>query len=141
MPGFLEKWVEDTARQRIVREESVIQSEYPAHTGSAAASGFCIPNSGSASLLLSVPSSRWFKPRTLWIHNMTAIQTEIRFYTVGSAADASATLGGIWIGPRETGLIALDGITVGDDLWAENVSGTSCMVRVTGILLESGPEN
>lgn len=140
MPQFVEKWVEDTARQRLVREESAIQSEYPAHTGSAMASGFCIPNSGSCSILLSIPSSRWFKPRTLWIHNRENAGTELQFFTAGSAADASATIGGIWLGPRETQFVALDGLTVGQDLWAMNVSGASALIRVAGMLLNSGPE-
>lgn len=141
LPGFLEKWVEDSARGRVTREISPIQSEWPAHTGSALASGFCIPNSGSCSLLMSVPSSRWFKPRTLWAHNRANAITELLFYAAGSAADASATIQGLWVGPRETAFIALDGITVGQDVWAMNVSGASVLIRMGGILLASGPEN
>lgn len=138
-PGFIESWVEDKARQRLVRDMSVIESEWPAHTGSALASGFRVPTSESCSILLSVPSSRWFKPRMLWVKNNNTQMNELNFYTLGSADDASATLGGLWIGPRETQFIALDGLTVGQDLWVSCLVG-SCEVRIAGILVKSGPE-
>lgn len=136
---FMETWVEDKARQRIVRDIAVIESEYPAHTGTALASGFRVPTSESCSILISVPSSRWFKPRMMWITNKNTVMNELNFYTLGSAGDASATLGGLWIGPRETQFIAFDGITLGQDLWVSCLVA-STEVRITGILVNSGPE-
>jgi len=142
MPGFLENWVEDKARNRIVREIGPLQSEWPAHTGSAVASGYLASlELGSCACLLSVPSSRWFKLRTLWITNNNAVMNKILLYTGGSnVGDVSGSLGEIWVGPRTTEFIAIDGITFGGDLHA------SCLVesigiRVAGILLSSGPEN
>lgn len=140
MPGFLENWVYDTARNRVVRGESLIQSEYPAHSGSAMASGFLAPAVGSASILLSIPSSRWFKPRTLILNNNNNVQNQVYLYGGGSAASCLATIAGIWVGPRETGFIALDGITVGGcDLYASTLQA-SMEIRVAGVLLRSGPE-
>lgn len=140
MPGFLENWVMDTARSRLVREESLVQSEYPAHSGSAVASGFLAPTSASASILLSIPSSRWFKPRTLIINNNNTAQNQVYLYGGGSAASCSATICGIWISPRATDFVALDGITVGGcDLYASALLG-SIELRVAGVLLKSGPE-
>jgi hypothetical protein len=135
----LEKWVQDTARDRIARELDPIQSEYPAHTGSAIASGYCTPNIGTASLLLSVPSKTWFKPRTLWIDNEAVGNAHLMLYAGGSAADASASQGGIAVNGNATLFVALDCITTGNDLWVD-ATVASCHVRVGGILIASGPE-
>ena len=140
MPQFIEKWVEDTARHRIIREIGTLESEWPAHGGSGVESGFCTPDSESCSILLSIPSSRWFKPRFLWVDNRSNVKSRITLYVTASAADASATIGGIWIGARETAFIALDGITVGTDIWV-TADDEPISVRIAGILLNSGPEN
>lgn len=143
MPEFIQKWVEDKARGRIVQETGVVESEWPAHTGSATASGYYFYSgavSESAVLLLSVPSSRWFKPRMLWVKNNNTVINELAFYEAGSAASCSATIQGLWIGPRETEFIALDGITIGGDMWMSGFVA-SCAVRVAGVLVNSGPEN
>ena len=143
MPGFLENWVEDTARNRLVREESPIQSEWPAHSGSAIASGFLAPAAASGSLLMSVPSSRWFKPKSLWLTNNNTVINQVNLYVAGSAASCSATIGGIWMQPRETAFIDLGigGVTVGGgDIYASTLAA-SMEIRIAGILLASGPEN
>ena len=140
MPQFIEKWVEDTARHRIIREIGTLESEWPAHTASGVASGMVLGDSGSCSLLLSVPSSRWFKPRTLWIQNSAGIQNEMMIYVGGSAGSCSATLGGAFVPAWDTQFVALDCITVGGDLWVGNSVG-HLRVRIAGILCNSGPEN
>ena len=143
MPQFVEKWVEDTARQRLVREESLIQSEYPALQASIAGSagyGYrYINDAGSASLLISVPSSRWFKPRTLWLHNLTNLNNRVQFYVLGSGGSCSASLPGVWIGPNTTEFIALDAITIDGDLYASNLV-SNIQMKIGGILLTSGPQ-
>ena len=139
MPEFIQKWVEDKARDRVIQEVGVIESEWPAHTGSAIASGFRTPTSESCSILLSIPSSKWFKPRMLWVDNENTIINRIYLY-VGSQG-ASASIGGLWIGPRETQFIALDGITCGGDDVYVSCLVASVHVRIAGILVESGPEN
>lgn len=144
MPGFLEVFVEDKARQRIVRDIAIIESEWPAFQASllgSAAKGF-IGNitSGSCSCLMSVPSSRWFKPRTIWLTNNNTANNKLFMYVGGSnAGDVSATLGEIWIGPRETGFIALDGITVDSDIHVSCLV-PSLGVRIAGILLKSAAQ-
>lgn len=140
MPGFLENWVTDSARDRVVREESQIQSEWPAHSGSAVASGFRAPTVGSASILLAIPSSRWFKPRTLWLNNNNNQANLVNLYVGGSAGDASATIGGIHINGIETQFVALDCFTVGGaDIYCSALLG-SIEMRIGGLLFESGPE-
>jgi hypothetical protein len=143
--GNLENWVEDTARQRLVREINVIQSEWPAHTSACVAlaaqtSGYATPNSGSASLILSVPSSKWFKLRYLIVDNETAVTNGIQFYAGGSAGVATQSLFQMHVGPYETPFIAMDCITVGRDIWA-NADVGNAHIRVGGILVASGPEN
>lgn len=143
MPQFIQKWVEDKARGQITQEVGVIESEWPAHTGSATASGYYFYSgavSESAVLLLSVPSSRWFKPRMLWINNMHNLANELTFYEMGSAASCSATIQGLRMLPQTTEFIAMDGITIGGDMWMSGLLD-SIAVRVTGILVNSGPEN
>lgn len=143
MGQFVEKWVEDTARQRLVREESPIQSEYPALQASLAGSagyGYrYINDAGSASPLISVPSSRWFKPRTLWLHNLTNLQNRVQFYILGSGASCSASMPGIWIGPNTTEFIALEAITIDGDLYVSNLV-SNIQMKIGGILLNSGPQ-
>lgn len=144
MPN-LEAWVEDTARQRLVRETDLVQSEWPAHTsatvaGAANTSGYATPNSGSASLILSVPSSRWFKWRMLIVDNQAGQNNHVDFYAGGSAAAATQSIFGMTIGPNATEFIALDCITVGKDLWANVTSAGNVGIRVGGILIQSGPE-
>ncbi len=136
----MDKWVMDLARGRKVREESQIQSEWPAHSTSGVASGYRTPASASCSLLMSVPSSRWFKPRMLVVDNENTNINRINLYLYGSAADASASIFGMWIGDRATEFVALDGLTVGGDIWVSCLLA-SCHVRIAGILLGSGPEN
>lgn len=138
--GNLESWVMDTARGRKVREESAIQSEWPAHSTSGVASGYRTPASASCSILMSVPSSRWFKPRMLIVDNENIAQNRINLYLYGSATDASASIFGLWVEQRVTEFIALDGLTVGGDIWVSCLLA-SCHVRIAGILLASGPEN
>lgn len=139
MPLFIENWVEDKARGRIVREMDAIESEWPAHTGSAIASGFRTPTSESCSILLSIPSGMWFKPRTLWVDNENTVMNRIYLY-VGSQG-ASGSIGGLWIQPRDTQFIALDGITCGGEDIYVSCLAASVHVRIAGILIESGPEN
>lgn len=139
---FLEKWVEDTARHRIIREIGIIESEYPTYqasiAGSAAKGYLNISDAGSASILLSVPSSRWFKPRMLWIHNITIAQNRVQFYIGGSGGSCSASLPGVWIDERDTVFIALDNITIDGDLYASNLV-SNIQMKIGGILLNSGP--
>lgn len=137
---FFEKFVEDKARGEVVREVGLIESEWPAHTGSGVASGYRLPDAGSCSILLSIPSGMWFKPRSLWVDNYGASKDRIVLYLLGSAGDASATIGGIWVGGNDTGFIPLDTLTVGQDIWVSGNLG-SVAVRIGGILLASGPEN
>jgi len=141
MPQFLENWVEDKARQRVLREMSVIESEWPAHTGSACASGYLQSvTTESCPLLLSVPSSRWFKPRMLWVCNNETQYNKILLYTGGSNTGAvSATIGEFWLGPREAQFLAIDCITVGGDIHVSALTN-SISLRIAGILLNSGPE-
>lgn len=140
MPFFMEKWVEDKARNRIIREVGIIESEWPAHTATGVASGYCVPDSGSASLLLSIPSATWFKPRMFWIFNSNSNPQELHFYVGGSAGSCSATLQGMYLQAWDTQFVALDGITLGADLYAQ-ATRTGAKVRVGGVLLASGPEN
>ena len=140
-PMFFEKWAEDSARGRIVREIDPIQSEFPAHSGSGVASGFQVADFGSASILLSIPSSTWFKPRMLWLTNYGAVKDKINLLVGGSVASCSATLGQIWVEGNDTAFIAMDGVTVGLDLWASGGTVGSIGVRIAGILVQSGPEN
>lgn len=137
---FISKWVEDKARSRVVREMDTIESEWPAHTATGVASGFRTPTSLECSILLSVPSSRWFKPRQLWVDNENIIMNRIYLYVLGSGASCSASLGGMWIQARETAFVAFDGITVGGDIYVSCLIA-SCHVRISGVLLGSGPEN
>lgn len=139
-PQLLSRWVNDSARDRDVKEISPIQSEWPAHSTSGVASGYRYPDAGSASILLSCPSSRWFKARTLWLDNYGANLDRIVLYVGGSAASCSATIGGFWVAQKSTELIAIDTITVGGDIWASGNLG-SIAIRIGGILLASGPEN
>ena len=143
MAIFLEKWVEDTARHRIIREIGVIESEYPAFqaslAGSAARGYLNIGDAGSASILLSVPSSRWFKPRMLWLHNLTNVQNRVQLYILGSGASCSASLPGAWVNPNDTAFIALDAITVDGDIYASNLV-SNIQIKIGGILLNSGPQ-
>lgn len=139
MEGFVENWVEDTARGRIVRSVGLIESEYPAHTGSAVASGFRAPASASCSILLSIPSATWFKEPRLWITNNNTVQNVAEFYLMGSAGDASATIGGIRINPLDTVFIDFPGLVVGEDIWVSCLVA-SLEVRIAGILCQSGPE-
>ena len=143
MPQFVEKWLEDLARQRLVREESFLQSEYPTFQASLAGStgrGYRYQDdAGSCSLLLSIPSSRWFKPRMLWLNNITNVANRIQFYIGGSAADASASLPGIWIGPNATEFVALDCITIDADLYASTLA-SNLQYKIGGILLNSAPQ-
>jgi len=143
--GHLENWVEDSSRQRLVREIDVIQSEWPAHTSACVAaaaqtSGYATPNSGSASLILAVPSGTWFKWRTLIVDNETAVMNTLAFYAGGSAGIATQSIFQMHIGGNETQFIALDCITFGRDLWA-NANVGNAHIRVGGILVGSGPEN
>lgn len=143
--GHVENWVYDTARQRLVRETDVIQSEWPAHTSATIAaaantSGYATPNSGSASLILSIPSSKWFKWRMLIVDNETTVTNQIEFYAGGSAGVATQSIFQMHIGGNETEFIAMDCITIGRDLWANADTGNA-HIRVGGILVESGPEN
>jgi hypothetical protein len=146
MPEFLQPEVEDKAHQRIVREIAIIEGEWPAHTSSGVASGYCTPNggcvaaSGNVSLLISVPSSTWFKPRTWWIDNENAAGNHLMVYAGGSALSCTATLGGLRVNGREIGIFAMDCITCGADLWIDALQ-PSCHVRVGGLLLVSAPEN
>lgn len=138
---LLEKWVEDRAKQRLVIEPSYLDSEYPAHgVASACASGWRSVTLGSGSLLLSIPSSRWFKPRMLWITNMNTAVQEIWLYLTDSAAAASATIGGFIVEPRTTNLFAMDCITLGGGDIYESCLVGSTVVRIAGILVSSGPE-
>jgi hypothetical protein len=144
MPNFVQPEVEDKARQRIVRDIALIDSEWPAHTLATSLtvnpSGFTTPNSGTASLLLSVPSSTWFKPRTWWFDNENTVAQHLMVYTGGPAASCYATLCGFRVNPLETALFAMDCITVGNDLWID-CTAASCHVRVGGILIMSASEN
>lgn len=145
--SHLEQWMEDSSRQRLVREIEPIQSEWPAHTSAVVAvaantSGYATPTSGSLVLLLSVPSSRWFKWRTMVIDNETLVTNFIDFYTgaaVANPAGATQSVFAMHIGPRETEFIAMDNITCGQDLYA-NASTGNCHIRVGGLLIQSGPE-
>lgn len=139
----LELWIEDKARQRLVREMDPIQSEWPAYQASlfgSAANGFIdAVGSGSGSMLISVPSSRWFKPRTLWLWNGHSQNNILLMYLGGSGGSCSATIGQIHISPLATEFIALDAITVDEDIFV-SVLRASLGVRIAGILLDSGPQ-
>jgi hypothetical protein len=140
MPQFIQPEVEDKARQRIVRDIALIDSEWPAHTGAAVASGYYSSSvTAGTSLLLSVPSSTWFKPRTWWFDNENAAAAHLMVYAGGPPASCSATIGGFRINGNETAIFAMDCITVGADLWIDVFA--SCHVRVGGILVLSAPEN
>ena len=147
MPQYLEVWVEDSSRGRLVREIEPIQSEYPAHTSATIAaaantSGYETPSQASTFLLLSVPSGFWFKFRTLIVDNETAVTNNLEFYCgSGMATPGAATqsLFAMHIGPNETEFIALDCITVGRDLFVY-ASHSNCHIRVGGFLVPSGPE-
>jgi len=141
LPKLISKWVWDTARNRKVKEIDPIQSEWPAHTATGLASGFQVADRGSASILLSIPSACWFKPRMFWLTNYGTLQDKVNLYVGGSAASCSATIGQIWVGANDTVFVAMDGLTVGQDLWLSGGVSGSIGVRVTGILLGSGPEN
>jgi hypothetical protein len=143
--GHLENWVEDSARQRLVRSIDPIQSEWPAHTSATVAaaantSGYATPNSGSASLILAIPSSKWFKWRTLIVDNETGVTNTLAFYAGGSAAAATQSIFQMHLNGNETQFIALDCITVGRDIWANAAVGNA-HIRVGGLLVQSGPEN
>lgn len=146
--GHLENWLEDTARQRLVRETDTLQSEWPAHTSATIAaaantSGYVSPASMSGSIALAIPSSRWFKWRTLIIDNDTLVTNQIHFVTgagASTAALATQSIFAMHIGPRETEFIAMDNITIGQDLYAI-ASTAGAHIRVGGILITSGPEN
>jgi len=139
----IETWVEDSARHRIVREMDVVQSEWPAYQASllgSAAHGYIGGIvSGSGSILLSVPSSRWFKPRTVWLWNGNVAQNGLFMYVGGSGGSCSASLGVIYVGPYETGFVAVDTITVDGDIWVSCLK-PSLGVRIGGVLLNSGPQ-
>jgi len=140
MPLYLEKWVEDKARRRITRETDIIETEWPAHTGSATASGMFHSVDPYCTILLSVPSGFWFKPRMAWLRNSTPKTGELHLYTGGSLASCSATIGGFFLPAYDTQFIGLDCITVGRDIWASALySGLA--VRIGGLLIQSGPEN
>lgn len=136
MGGLIQRWVQDLARGRSVKEESIFQSEYPTNATSGVASGFRIPTSESCSILLSIPANKWFRPRMLWVDNMNTQMNRIALYVLGSGASASATIGGLWIGPRETEFIAMDGLNVGGDIYVSCLVA-SCAVRVAGVLIDS----
>ena len=136
---FVSEWLEDKARGRMVREMDVVESEWPAHTATGVASGYCTPTDHSCSILLSVPSSRWFKPRMLWVDNENTAKNRIMLYVGGNGTSCSASIGGLWMDPVTTEFVAFDGITVGGDIWVSCLI-PSCHVRITGILMDSGPE-
>jgi len=148
MPRYSENWLEDTSRQRLVRETDVIQSEWPAHTSATIAaaantSGFVSPASMSGSIVLAVPSSKWFKWRTLIIDNETTVMNQIHFVAgigASTAAIATQSIFAMHLTANETQFIALDNITIGRDLYAiASVAGAH--IRVGGLLVQSGPEN
>ena len=143
--GFVQSMVQDKARQRIVTDVALIESEWPAHTpaGLASTSGYCImsvANSGSASLLLSIPSSTWFKPRMLIVENQSAALNHVVFYEGGSASACSGVVFPMYIEGRTTMFIALDCITCGKDLWVQAETVAPLVVKIGGILLPSGAE-
>lgn len=140
MPEFVEKWVFDSARDRHTKEISLINSEWPAHSTSGVASGYRYPDAGSASILLAVPSSRWFKPQTVWVTNLGNAADRVALYVGGSAASCDATIQHLWVQAQETVIGELKGITVGGDIYASGYLG-STLIRVAGILMQSGPEN
>lgn len=139
--NFTQPMVEDKARQRTVRDVALLESEWPAHTpaGVTSISGYATPNSGSASLLLSIPSSMWFKPRTLIVDNTSGVQGHILFTEGGSTSACSGVLFPMYVDARTTVFIGLDCITCGKDLWV-NPDGGGITVKIGGILLPSGPE-
>jgi hypothetical protein len=138
-----EQMVQDKARNQMVRETAMIESEYPAHTpaGITSQSGYCVPTSGSAAILLAIPSGTWFKPRTLIVDNQNALQNHLVFYEGGSASACSGILiPGIYVDGKSTAIIALDCLTAGKDIYvqAETVGNTA--VRIGGILVASMAE-
>jgi hypothetical protein len=139
MSAFTEKMVEDTARQRLVREIEPTYSEWPAGSSHWASGYIATPATDGAFILLSVPSSRWFKPRHLWIWNDTGVINAAVFYFLGSAASCSLTIGKIWMQPRSTEFIAWDCETWPRDVFVSNLV-TQMGMRVAGILLNSAPE-
>lgn len=141
--GFVQTMVQDKARQRIVTDIALIESEWPAHTpaGIASISGYAtIAGTGSGGLLLSIPSSTWFKPRMIVVENQSAALNHIWFYEGGSQSACSGIVFPMYIEGRTTNFIALDCITVGKDLWVQAETVGNLHVKVGGILLPSGAE-
>lgn len=140
MPLYLEKWVEDKARRRLTRETDIIETEWPAHTGSAVASGYFHSADPYCTILMSVPSGFWFKPRMVWLRNSAANNNELHLYNGGSLLSCSATIGGFFVPVGDNQFIGLDCITVGKDIWASALH-SGMAVRIGGLLIQSGPEN
>lgn len=136
---FVSKWVLDgrTGRKDIELDE--IRSEYPVNP----ASGWknFSDQAGSGVLLLSVPSQTWFKPRTIIINNETGLTNLVRFYTVGSAGDASASMLCVQVNGSTTNFLGaneLKGLIADKDIYVSNLA-SNVQIRVAGILIQSGP--
>jgi hypothetical protein len=105
---FIDQMVEDKARNRVVREIAMVDSEWPAHTGAglASCSGYATPVSGSGAVVVRVPSGFWFKPRTVWLDNQNAALNHITLYEGGSASACSGVIGGIYVDGHTTNFVA-----------------------------------
>ena len=143
MSAFSETMIEDKARNRMVHDIQLIDSEWPAHTptGIASASGWVTPASQSAGLLLSLPSAKWFKPRTIIVDNQNTVQNHLTFYEGGSASACSGYLFAMWIDPKSTAFIALDGITAGASIYVQAELCGSTTIKIGGLLIASMAEN
>lgn len=139
---FMQNMVEDKARQRVTRDTDLIESEWPAHTpaGVASCSGYALPVSGSGAVVMTVPSSRWFKPRTIIVDNQNAALNHLAFYQGGSASACSGYLFGMYIDGHTTQFIGLDCITAGKDIWVQAETVGSTAIYMGGILIPSGLE-
>lgn len=141
MSQFVEPMVKDTARQRLVHDIEPIQSEWPAGPSHLTSGFLWFGDAVSGSCLLSVPSSRWFKPRHLWVWNDTTVMNAFVIYCGSGTFTAAsfATMGKIYMQPRSTEFIAWDCETWSKDIWVSNLASNLGM-RVGGIMLNSAPE-
>lgn len=141
--GFIQTMVQDKARQRVITDIALIESEWPAHTpaGITSISGFCsVAGTGSGALLLSVPSSTWFKPRMFIVDNQSAAMNQIWFYEGGSQSACSGIMFPMQIDGKSTVFLGIDCITTGRDLWVQAITVGNLYVKVGGILLPSAAE-
>lgn len=142
--SFSEQMVQDKARGQIVRDIALIESEWPAHTpaGITSISGYCLPVSLLGAVLLTVPSTRWFKPRTIIIDNQNAALNHLAFYEGGSQSACSGIMiPGVYVEGHTTVFLALDGITAGKDIWVQAETVGSTTVKIGGLLVASMAEN